>query len=226
MNLDGFCLQVNAFAAGQAALGDAESSPFVYIAPQRAYASNPFGEMRAKSDRVVETFATMASFLHGVQDCCHQFRFKYPLLSAEHAKTFAKVMHIKAQEAHRFVPVIKNCEFIGPRNLGFARRIVIAEGPIVQEHVLVDAASDAVIFIEESVVLPNGEVQPGAFAALNSVIEENGSCYFSGIYLYDDQPSDRQAQERKTMFRLTYENMIGFMESDDVELAFDRLGKY
>ncbi len=51
-------------------------------------------------------------------------------------------MQIKAQEAHRFVPVIDLSQFVAPRHLGFIREIKIKnDGSRIQEHVLVDHLS-------------------------------------------------------------------------------------
>lgn len=221
------CFSVNGLAANTInSTGTDKNSECVYIAPQRSNATNVFDEVKTKSDQNTETFSTMATFFHEIKESCHQFYFKYPLQSAEQAKIFAKILQIKAQEAHRFVPVIASCQFLEPRNLGFSRQIEIVNGPIVQEHLLVDTASDSVIFVEEFAVMPNGEVFPGTFTALNSIIEENGSWYFSGIYLYPDQPNEKQVQERQAMCKKTFENMIDFMNKDNVDFIFNKLKKY
>jgi hypothetical protein len=199
------------------------SQECVYIPRRIIDEANHFAEMQKKSDHHTETFESMNSFLSAFQDCYNQFCFRYRIGNLEDAKKFSKVLQIKAQEAHRFVPVIAISQFIEQRNLGFSRQIVIANGPSVQEHILVDFYSNAVIFIEEFAKLPNGKVLPGAFAARNSVIEEDGVWYFTGMYLYPDQPIDEEIQSRKAMFRLTYENMMEFMKNSDVDAVFNRL---
>lgn len=172
------------------------------------------------SDQEGETFASINAFFDDVKESCHQFVFKYPIRDSEQAALFAKALKIKAQEAHRFVPVISACKFLETRNLGFSRQVQIKGGPLVFEHVLVDQESDSLIFIEEFIILPSGEKVPGAFAAINQVREENGAWFFSGIYLYDERPAREQIAERVAMFDLTYHNMLLFIETSDVESIY------
>lgn len=223
----GFCFSTALCALDLSMTNNSKkSSVWEYIPPQHSRSTDLFDEVKVKSDQCGETFSTIASFLEHMKDSYHQFYFRYPLQNAEHAKIFAKVMQIKAQEANRFVPVIAECQFIEPRNLGFSRRIAIVDGPIVQEHVLIDPASDSVIFIEEFAITPDGKEQPGAFAALNMIIEDGGSWYFSGVYLYDDQPTDEQGLTREAMFKSTYENMIDFIKNHDVDEAHNNLKSF
>lgn len=198
----------------------------IYIAPKANFLSDVFSAMVTKGEDPAETFSSMAAYLHEIKDSCHQFYFKYPLQNAEQAEIFSKVMQIKAQEAHRFVPVIVDSKFIEPRNLGFSRKIGILDGPSIQEHVLMDPTSHSIIFIEESITLQTGETLPGAFMALNRLMEEDGTWYFSGIYLFDTVPTEQETQERVEMFRLTFENMIHFTENNDVTEAYSQLKEY
>jgi hypothetical protein len=203
-----------------------EGAEYHYLEPKTACAPSLFDEFKRRSDLPQETFATLAASLHEMKDSCHQFQFKYPLRDSDQAALFARVMQIKAQEAHRFVPVIANCQFIEPRHLGFSRRVSIVDGPVLQEHVLIDTLTRSIIFVEEFAVTPEGEVVPGTFVALNSVIEEEGQWFFSGIYLYGQPPTEKQIQDRIRMFWLTYEAMIDFIEKCDVDLAFSELRQF
>ncbi|MBA3239542.1 MAG: DUF1857 family protein [Parachlamydiaceae bacterium] len=136
-------------------------------------------------------------------------------------------MQIKAQEAHRFVPVITFSQFIAPSHMGFIRNIKIENnGPTVQEHVLVDQNSMQVIFIEEWVMDTNEVIHPGSFAAINSLIEEGGQRYFAGTYFYKDAPDVSKVPAIIEMFNKTYENMILFLENEDVDHIYNQLYKY
>jgi hypothetical protein len=174
-----------------------------------------------------ETFASIETYLRENIPFSHRFQFKYPLKDSIQAQTFAKVMQIKAQEAHRFVPVIAYSQFIATSHLGFIRNIKIANnGPTVQEHVLVDQNSMQVIFIEEWVMDLNGMMHPGSFAAINSIIEEEGRWYFVGTYFYKDAHHVSEVPAIIQMFQKTYENMILFLENEDIDLVFDQLCRY
>lgn len=197
-----------------------------YLPPRQASDENLFNQILSESMQTDKSVADIASYLHEIKDDCHQFTFKYPLFNADHALTFAKVMEIKAQEAHRFVPVFSDCRFIEEANLGFIRQADVKGGPTIQEHVLVDSGAHTVIFVEQFVRLPNGQEIPGAFAAINQVVEEEGCWYFSGAYLYAEEPSLDKIQERKEMFRKTYDNMIDFIQRDDVEAVYASLQLY
>jgi len=174
-----------------------------------------------------ETFVSIEKHLRDSIPFSHRFQFKYPLKDSSHAQIFAKVLQIKAQEAHRFVPVIDLSQFIAPSHLGFIRNIEIANsGPTVQEHVLVDQNSMQVIFIEEWVMDSNEVIHPGSFAAINGIIEEDGQWYFAGTYLYKDAPDASKVPAIIQMFQKTYENMISFQENEDVDQVYNQLHKY
>lgn len=174
-----------------------------------------------------ETFESIEKHLRDNIPFSHRFQFKYPLRDRSHAQIFAKVMQIKAQEAHRFVPVIDLSQFIAPRHLGFIREIKINnDGPRVQEHVLVDHESAQVIFIEEWVIDSDNIQYPGSFAAINSVIEEEGTWYFAGTYFYNEKPKNADIPNTIRMFQETYENMISFIENEDVDYYYNQLHSY
>lgn len=174
-----------------------------------------------------ETFMSIEGHLRENIPFSHRFQFKYQLKDRSHAQIFAKVMQIKAQEAHRFVPVISSSQFIAPRHLGFIREIkIVNDGPKVQEHVLVDQQSSQVIFIEEWVIDSNNIEHLGSFAAINSVIEEEGKWYFAGIYFYNEKPSNFKIPNTIHMFQETYENMILFIENEDVDYYYNQLHQY
>lgn len=186
-----------------------------------------FQKLIHQSCKEEETFVSIESQLRNNIPFCHRFHFKYPLKDKIHASCFAKIMQIKAQEAHRFVPVIALSQFIAPAHLGFIRNLKIANsGPTVQEHVLVDQNSMQVIFIEEWVMDSNGVVYPGSFTAINSIIEEEGHWYFAGTYIYKDAPDASKVPSIIQMFQMTYENMISFLENEDVDQVYDQLCKY
>lgn len=194
-----------------------------YQAPTQKSVTNVFQELIASGNNIQATFQSVLAQVEAAKHVCHQFHFKYPLQDAEHAKIFAKVLQIKAQEANRFVPVIVSSRFVNPCHLGFLREIEIENGPRVLEHVLADRQSSRVIFIEESSVTPNGQEWPGEFAAVNRVVEENGAWFFTGMYLYPDQPDKKKIQENQKMFEATYKNMLAFIEKEDVDRAFTNL---
>lgn len=172
-----------------------------------------------------ESFETIHDSIEQNQSFYHQFHFKYPLKNQEHAQVFAKVLQIKAQEAHRFVPAIEFSQLISPAHLGFLREITIGGGPTIQENVLIDQASNSVIFIEKSITTKDG-VESGEFAAINKVIEENGHWYFAGTYIYNDHPSQEKINQRINMFTKTYENMMDFIEKGSVQEIYNQLKKY
>lgn len=174
-----------------------------------------------------ETFESIEKHLRDNIPFSHCFQFKYPLRDRSHAQIFAKVMQIKAQEAHRFVHVIDLSQFIAPSHLGFIREIKIKnDGPRVQEHVLLDHESAQVIFIEEWVLDSNNIQHPGCFAAINSVIEEEGAWYFAGTYFYNEKPKNADIPNTIHMFQETYENMISFIENEDVDFYYNQLHSY
>ena len=106
------------------------------------------------------------------------------------------------------------------------RKALIANGPMIFEHTLVDKESKSILFIEENEVLPNGERIEGSFAALNTIAEENGQWYFSGTYLYPDSFTAQEVAQNEQMFLQTYENMIAFIKNRQVDLIHGQLFKY
>ncbi|MBA3285248.1 MAG: DUF1857 family protein [Nitrosopumilus sp.] len=174
-----------------------------------------------------ETFASIENHLRNNISFSHRFQFKYPLKNRSHAQIFAKVLQIKAQEAHHFVPVIDLSQFIAPRHLGFIREIKIKnDGLRVLEHVLLDHESAQVIFIEDWVLDSNNIRFPGSFASINSVIEEEGTWYFAGTYFYNEKPKNADIPHKIRMFQETYENMISFIENEDVDFYYNQLRSY
>ena len=152
------------------------------------------------------------------------FNLNIPSATAIKLRFLQKVLQIKAQEAHRFVPVISLSEFIAPSHLGFIRKITIeGNGPTIQEHVLVDRDKHQVLFIEEFVIDPSGGVHPGSFTALNQVMEENGVWYFAGTYLYPFEPQVDKIDKTSQLFLATYEAMLLFMELEDVDGIYEQL---
>ena len=202
-----------------------ETPECIYVPPTQPIISNTFfQEIISRGHTPAETFASIRTFFEQHQTSYHQFQIKHPLKNQDQAQLFTKVLQIKAQEAHRFVPVIELSQFIEPSHLGFIRQIKIeGNGPIVNEHILMDPSSNAVIFIEESVTTQNGN-EPGCFTALNEIIEESGQWFFAGSYLYDSAPED--ASKRIEMFKKTFENMVIFSESEDVDRIFNQLNPF
>lgn len=202
------------------------ASDCIYVSPLQEISEEFFfHELILRSDHLSETFASILDFFEQNRSSFHQFQFKYPLNNQEHAQTFAKVLQIKAQQAHRFVPTIAHSQFNSACHLGFIRNIKIKEPYLrIQERVLVDRASHAVIFIEEWIETEKG-VMLGSFAALNEVIEESGLWYFAGTYLYMNPPAEDEIQDRIEMFDKTYENMLLFIENEDVDEVYNHLSK-
>jgi hypothetical protein len=224
-----FCLYALCFFLSEPIELAANTAEQCYYAEPLEFAVDEhfFSKLILQSGNEKETFASIESHLRSNIPFCHRFQFKYPLKDGVHANTFAKVMQIKAQEAHRFVPVITFSQFIAPSHLGFIRNIKIANnGPTVQEHVLVDQNSRQVIFIEEWVMDSNEVIHPGSFAAINSIIEEEGQWYFAGTYFYKDAPDASKFPAIIQMFQKTYENMILFLENEDVDQVYNQLHKY
>lgn len=201
-------------------------SDCIYKMPVQEPSKNDFfKELITRGHSINESFDSIRDFFEQKMSLYHQFQFKYPLKDREHAQIFAKVLQIKAQEAHRFVPAIALSQFISATHLGFLREIMIGGGgPTIQENVLIDRASNSVIFIEESIRTPEG-TSSGEFAAINRIIEEDGQWYFAGTYLYNDKPSQDKIDERIDMFAKTYENMMRFIEKEDVQGFYDQLEK-
>jgi hypothetical protein len=174
-----------------------------------------------------ETFESIEKHLRDNIPFSHRFQFKYPLKDRSQAQIFAKVLQIKAQEAHRYVPVIESSQFIAPAHLGFIREIKIEnDGPKVLEHVLMDNESAQVIFIEEWVMDSNNVQYPGSFASINSVMEEEGTWYFAGTYFYNEKPKNADIPNKIRMFQETYDNMILFIENEDVDCYYSQLHPY
>lgn len=163
-----------------------------------------------------ESFKDILNYFENNQNDTHQFHFKYPIKNEEQAHQFVQVLHLKAREAHHFVPVISHCQPICTAHLGFYRLIKIVQGPEILEHVLVDSPSNTVIFVEEQIKSENG-VFPGSFTALNQIIEENGQWFFQGFYLYQNRPSEERIQDNIAMFWETYQNMTSYIEDQKFE---------
>ena len=217
-----FLCLANGIAAASA--DNAGAGECRYIAPSQPANDAFFHDMIAHANDESETFAGILSHLEEEAASWHRFQFKYPLKSSDHAKIFAKTLQIKAQEAHRFVPVISHSQYISANHLGFIRHITIKDnGPTIQEHVLVDQDANRVIFIEEFILDANGESHVGSFVALNQVIEEDGSWYFAGTYLYPREPDTDKIFETMHMFRDTYEKMMSFIEDEDVDAVYESI---
>jgi hypothetical protein len=163
-----FCFSLKNLEASP--LTHKEAGECRYLEPiQPVNGEDFFHELIERGNNEKETFTTIATYLAENAISCHRFQFQYPLKNKAEAQIFAKVLQIKAQEAHRFVPVIAFSQFIAPRHLGFIRKIKIdRDGPLIQEHVLVDRTFDHVIFIEEFIEDASGEVELGCFSFLPS----------------------------------------------------------
>jgi hypothetical protein len=199
-------------------------SECTYLEPEQTTQSGSFfQQLIDRSNRRAETFQTVLAFFNHGKTSVHRFNFEYPIGDAE---SFFRVLEIKAQEAHRFIPIFTHCQFLSPQHLGFLRKAVIANGPALWEHILVDKKSKSVLFIEEREVFPNGEEIAGCFAALNTVVERDGHWFFSGTYLYAQRPSSEDIQETKLVFQHTYENMIAFLKSGQIDSIYDQLQEY
>lgn len=180
---------------------------------------------RAKDE--AETFDSMMCSFRQSAPFCHRFQFKYPLQDRVHAEVFARVLQIKAQEAHRFVPAIALSRFDSTSHLGFRRTINIVDaGPKIQEHLLVDKGSNKVIFIEETVEVESDKIFPGCFVAVNEIVEENGFWYFAGTYLYNSKPESDKIENTVKMFQATYDNMMSFIETGKVAEVYNQLSKF
>ncbi len=203
-----FCFVALCFVPAQLAANTTSEQCYYFEPLEFAVDENFFQKLILRSCEEEETFASIESYLRNNIPFCYRFQFKYPLKDSVYANTFAKILQIKAQEAHRFVPVIIFSQFIAPSHLGFIRNIKIAgSGPTVQEHVLVDQNSMQVIFIEEWVMDSDEVIHPGGFAAINSIIEEEGQWYFVGTYLYEEAPQASEVSATIQMFQKTYENI-------------------
>ncbi len=222
------CTTMGSFATAHADIE--KPTGCFYVTPKEQFVNGVlFQNLILRAHQENETFASILAAIENDKAQCHQFHFRYPLKDKDHAEKFAKVLHIKAQQAHRFVPVIASSQFTGPGHLGFFREITIRgqglQGPRVQEHVLVDKAMNRVIFIEEWIATEDG-LQPGSFASVNAVTEENGHWYFAGTYLYETPPTLEDLGAREEMFRETYENMLFFLEQEDLEASYQQLIPY
>lgn len=203
----------------------------IYVAPEKFNMPDLFFDFARLGHNENETFESLRVRFQSLWPHSHRFHFKYPLKDKEQALIFSKILHIKAQQAHRFVSLIANCQFIAPSHLGFMRTITVKEKDYllqekdvhIQEHVLVDAQTHAVMFIEDWITLSMDEVMAGHFAALNEVVEEEGQWYFAGTYLYDFVSDVEQS---KQMFDQTYESMLLFQENEDVEAIYQQLSDY
>lgn len=192
-----------------------------YFPPFHEIKSSFLQELTTTITTPHETFESIQEALKNNMPNFHKFQFKYPIGNQEQGELFAKVLQIKAQEAHRFVPAIKLSEFISPCHLGFTRKIEIYDGPLIQEHVLVDKASNAVIFVEDWI---NNETVVGNFAAINQVIEQNGTWYFAGTYVYGD--SQKDVSSKIQMFDVTHKNMMEFLKNEPVDEVHKQLKQY
>jgi hypothetical protein len=225
-----FCLS---FALGNlyASSSEAVQESCIFVEAQKYNIPDLFFDFARMAQDETETFESLHSIFKWMMPHCCYFQFKYPLKDEQQAKDFVKVLKIKAQQAHRFVPVISSCEFIAPSHLGFTRKIIVKEKDYllqerdvrIQEHIVINADSNAILFIEEWIALSTGEIMAGHFAAINDVIEEEGQWYFTGTYLYDFV---KDVEQSKQMFDATYRNMVTFLENEDVEVVYQSLAKY
>lgn len=185
-----------------------------------------FSEIITKSKNKTETFDSILNFFEQNKNSYYLFTFNYPLANKEQADVFKKVLAIKAQQAHRFVPVIEHSQFIEPSHLGFIRQIQIKDGPLVQERILINQNPTQVIFISEWANM-HGQLLPDNFVAINEVIEKDGQWYFSGSYLYGTNPTESASEESMVeMFKTTDENMLKFIKNEDVEAIYNQLHPY
>lgn len=219
-----FINSINTYALPKVEFDEEKSKECILHIPKQTQTNNFFQEINAKSKDKTETFASILHFFEQNKRSYYLFTFNYPLANKKHAEKFEKVLAIKAQEANRFVPVIESSQFIEPCHLGFIRQIRIKDGPTVQERVLVDQKTKKVIFIEDWVDIGN-QIVPGNFAAVNAVIEKNAQWFFTGDYLYEVNPEDTE-ESIIEMFKKTYENMLTFLENEDVEVVYSQLHSY
>jgi hypothetical protein len=204
-----------------------DSLPCFYVPPtQISFGDVFFATLRALGQLPGQNFENIKEFFGENVQSHNTFQFKFPLKDTQQAEYFIKTMWIKTQQAHRFVPVFTDCRYKERTHLGFIREVDILDGPTIREHVVVDPNSPAVIFIEESQELPNGVVIPGGFAALNSVIQEDGYWYFACTYVYSQAPQDQVVEERKEMFRETHRRMLSFIESGETETVYQELMQF
>lgn len=207
-------------------LNQEESQECVIQLPKVQTNINFFQAINTKSRDKTETFTSILNFFEQNKNSYYLFTFNYPLADKEQADQFAKVLAIKAQEANRFVPVIATSQFIEPSHLGFIRQITIKDGPKLQERVLIDQKTKKVIFIEDWVDI-EGQILPGSFAAVNAIVEKNEQWYFAGSYLYQANPLDTKTEESIVeMFKMTYENMLTFLQNEDVDAVYKQLHHY
>jgi hypothetical protein len=222
-----FCLAINNLDASSSK--DEKTALCNYLVPTQPVNDELFfHDLILRANDEMETFDTIASYLKEQAVFCHRFQFKFPLKEGrEYAQIFAQVLQIKAQQAHRFVPVISFSQFLTPSHLGFIRKIKIGDrGPNIQEHVLVDRIYDNIIFIEELIEDSSQGIELGCFAALNSILEEEGAWYFTGTYLYNWEPDTETMNDTIQMFKKTYENMASFIENNDVDAIYHQLSEY
>lgn len=196
-----------------------------FIKPSKTLLSGAyFQELIKKSDQSDATFQKIFEDFKEHASSFYRIRFRYPLKDEQQAKQFAKLLQIKAQQAHRFVPSMKKAEFIEPRHLGFIRRLDLdGKGFTVQDRILVDKELPRILFIQEWFIDSNGKKQPGNFAAVNAVIQENGHWYFFGEYLYPLEAPAEAIEGMLITFCETYENMLLFLEKDDVDAVLRSL---
>lgn len=188
--------------------------------------TNFYSNILEKSANRAETFDSIYDYFQKHKKGFYRYEFKHLLRDKKHAQIFVKVLAIKAQEAHRFVPPIQKSEFQTPCHLGFVRHIKIeGGGPVCSERVLVNPHGSRVIFLEEWCEM-NSSIEPGSFAAMNGIIKEKGKWYFTGEYLYSTASDEREVQARKKMFNQTYQKMLAFIEKEDVEKIYCNLKKF
>ena len=162
--------------------------------------SELFNEIQEISRRESSSLEDVLTYFYGMKKTCHRFEFKY-LIPEDVASQFPRVLELKSREAHRFVPVINQCEYIQPCHLGFLRLIEVFGQKIV-ERILVDKQNNLVLFIEEN----------GPYASINQVVTENGRSYFCGIYLYD---AVDDVEATKKVYLDTFLNMVEFAQKGE-----------
>lgn len=221
-----FCSLLVCCAVLVGSLDAIDKEPCTFLEPLTPIEENPFfQEMAIRSQKSSETFRSLFTYFKEHEKNCYRYQFKYPLKDEAGARLFAKTLSIQAQIAHRFLPGISFCQFLAPSHLGFTRKITTAEGITSKEYVVLDSTAERILIAEEFSILPNGDIATAAAASFIRIIKEEGLWYFAGTYLYKNKPSQEKINEAISQFKTTYENMVFFIEKEDVNAIHSQLQK-
>ena len=197
---------------------------FRYHAPHQIPEHGMFQQLLAASRDPRETFDSLLVRFHAMKGLSHCYEFRYRLPGDTSAERVFKALQVKAQQAHRFVPVIEQSQFVAPCHLGFTRTIQIrAGGPAVTERILFGSDRHTVLFIEETVYqLGEGEL-PVGYASINKLIQDDSAWSLIGTYLYAEQNS---VEAMRTMFAKTFDNMLGFAQTEQLDAVYAQLAAF